>query len=276
MSAALVGFIPSPSRGVVEVGPVPLRAYGLLIALGVLVAVSWSNRRYQARTGDASAVPAVATWAVPAGIVGARAYHVATDWRNFRGRWHEALFVWQGGLGIWGAIAAGAAAGYVVARRRGYDVAALLDATAPAIPLAQAIGRWGNWFNQELFGRPTDVPWALEIDPSHRPDGYERFATFHPTFLYESLWLLVVVALVLVAERRRWLRPGRLFPVYVGAYCLGRFFVERLRIDPAYTTVGSFRVNEVVAAVLFLASVALVVAGRRRHEAPSEETVPTP
>ena len=264
--------IPSPSRGVVEIGPVPLRAYGILIALGVLVAVSWSNRRWSAAGGDPAAIPAIATWAVPAGIVGARAYHVATDWRNFRGRWHEALFVWQGGLGIWGAIAAGALVGVAVARRRGYDVPTLLDVVAPAIPLAQAIGRWGNWFNQELFGRPTDVPWALEIDPAHRPDGYERFATFHPTFLYEFLWLLVVVALVLAVEHRRWLRPGRLFAVYVGAYCFGRFFIERVRIDPAYTTVGPLRVNEVVAAVLFVASVAAVVAGRRRSA--RDEPVP--
>jgi prolipoprotein diacylglyceryl transferase len=187
---------------------------------------------------------------------------VATDNQLYRGHWVDALKIWDGGLGIWGGILGGVVVGVLIARHRGISAPRLLDTVAPAIPLAQAIGRWGNWFNQELFGRPTRLPWGLRIDLANRPAGYERFTTFHPTFLYESLWDLVVVGIVLVAERRLRLRPGRLFAVYVAAYTFGRFFTEWLRIDPSHRFFG-LRLNDWTSAIVFAAAVAcLVVRGR--------------
>ncbi|MER3452542.1 MAG: prolipoprotein diacylglyceryl transferase, partial [Acidimicrobiia bacterium] len=203
------------------------------------------------------------------GIVGARLYHVATDYQRYTDDPLRALRIWEGGLGIWGGVALGVLAGVVVARRRGYDLPGLFDAAAPALPLAQAIGRWGNYFNQELFGRPTTLPWALRVDPAHRPPGYEGFATFHPTFLYESLWNLAVVGIVLAVERRFRLRRGYLFVVYVAAYTFGRFFVEYLRIDPAHRILG-LRLNDWTSVVVFVGAVALLVArGRVREPAVS-------
>jgi prolipoprotein diacylglyceryl transferase len=237
-----------------------------MIALGVLAAVALARHRWVARGGNGDDITALAVWAVPAGLVGARIYHVVTDPELFRGRWWHVFAVWEGGLGIPGGIAAGVIAGAVVARRRGLPVAQLLDVVAPALPLAQAIGRWGNWFNQELFGRPTTLPWALRVDPSHRPSGYRQFSTFHPTFLYESLWNLGLVVVLLVIERRVHLRPGRLFVIYVGGYALGRLWVEDLRIDPANRIAG-LRVNEWVSLVALAACVGVFVAdwarGRR-------------
>jgi len=207
-------------------------------------------------------------WAVPAGLVGARLYHVATDPQLFRGRWLDVLAVWEGGLGIPGGIAGGVIVGAVVAHRRGLPIPALLDTVAPALPLAQAIGRWGNWFNQELFGGPTTLPWALRVDPSQRPDGYEQFATFHPTFLYESLWNLTLVAVLLTIERRLRLRPGRLFVIYVGGYALGRLWVEGLRIDPANRIAG-LRVNEWVSVLVLTGCLAVFVRDHwRQHRVP--------
>lgn len=264
--------IPSPPTGGIEIGPLSLRAYGLMIALGVAAAVWWSNRRWQARGGSPETISAIAVWAVPAGVVGARLYHVITDNQRFRGRWLDAFKIWEGGLGIWGGIAAGVLIGVFVARRRGEDVPALLDVVAPAIPLAQAIGRIGNWFNQELFGRPTTLPWGLQIDAANRPEGFEQFSTFHPTFLYEALWNLVVVALVLVAERRLRLRPGRLFAVYVAGYTFMRFWIEGLRIDPA-NRIGGFRVNEWVSLVLFVIALVVVLTGFRRRGSRGEADV---
>ena len=258
--------IPSPSRSVIDIGPLTVHAYGICIALGVVVAVWFGSRRWQSWGGDASDVPAIATWAVPAGVVGARLYHLATDWRSYRGRWSDMLKIGQGGLGIWGGVALGALAGVVVARRRGLSIGRGLDMAAPAIPLAQAIGRWGNWWNQELFGRPTSLPWAVEIDPAHRPAQYAAETTFHPTFLYESLWNLFAVAVVLIVEKRTRgrLRPGRLFAVYVATYTFGRFFIERVRIDRA-SHVGGLRINEVVALIVFAGAVAVLLAGRRHR-----------
>jgi prolipoprotein diacylglyceryl transferase len=258
--------IPAPPGNAIHVGPLQLRAYGLMIALGVLAAVALARHRWVARGGNGDDITALAVWAVPAGLVGARIYHVVTDPELFRGRWWHVFAVWEGGLGIPGGIAAGVIAGAVVARRRGLPVPQLLDVVAPALPLAQAIGRWGNWFNQELFGRPTTLPWALRVDPSHRPSGYRQFATFHPTFLYESLWNLGLVVVLLVIERRVHLRPGRLFVIYVGGYALGRLWVEDLRIDPANRIAG-LRVNEWVSLVALAACVGVFVAdwsrGRR-------------
>jgi prolipoprotein diacylglyceryl transferase len=270
--APLLASIPSPDGDSIDIGPLHLRAYGLIIALGVYVAIRWARARYVARGGGASDITDMAIWCVPAGLIGARVYHVITDWQLFEGRWFDTVKIWEGGLGIWGAVAGGTLAGVVVAHVRGFDKALLFDVIAPVIPLAQAIGRFGNWFNQELFGRPTDLPWGLEIDPGQRPPGYVQFDTFHPTFLYESLWNLAVVAVLLFVERRFDLRKGRLFAVYVAAYTFGRFWIERLRIDPANELAG-LRVNEWVSVALFAGAIAvLVLSGRPKTAAPEPAT----
>ncbi len=270
-SATILASIPSPSRGVLHLGPLPLRAYALCILGGVFAAVALAGKRWVARGGDERTIGDLAVWAVPAGLVGARLYHVVTDYQLYTDDPLGALKVWEGGLGIWGGVALGAGVGLWVAHRRHLDLAVLLDVVAPAIPLAQAIGRWGNWFNQELFGRPTSLPWGLRIDVANRPDAYAQSATFHPTFLYESLWCLVVVAIVLAVERRRVLRPGRLFALYVAAYTFGRFWFELLRIDSAHR-IGGLRINDWVSVVVFVAAMAVVVTGRRR---PSSLGVPS-
>lgn len=267
----MISSIPSPSDGSISLGPLELRAYGLMIALGVLAAVKVATTRWVRRGGTAEDLTTVATWAVPAGLVGARIYHVITDHQRFEGRWLHAFAIWEGGLGIWGGVALGALVGWLVARRRGVDATAMLDACAPAIPLAQAIGRVGNWFNQELFGRPTDLPWALEIDPEHRPAGYLEDATFHPTFLYEALWCLLVLGVVIWAERRFSLRRGRAFALYVAAYTFGRFWIEALRIDDAHHILG-LRLNDWVSLAVFGAAVVFLL--RRRNEAPRPAMVP--
>jgi prolipoprotein diacylglyceryl transferase len=256
--------IPAPPGNSIGVGPLELRAYGLMIALGVLAAVVFAQRRWAARGGDPGDIAALAVWAVPAGLVGARIYHVVTDPQLFRGRWLHVFAVWEGGLGIPGGIAAGVVVGAIVARRRSLPIPALLDTVAPALALAQAIGRWGNWFNQELFGGPTTLPWGLRVDPSQRPAGYAQFATFHPTFLYESLWNLTLVGVLLLVERRLHLRPGRLFVVYVAGYAAGRLWVEGLRIDRANRIAG-LRVNEWVSLVVLAACVAVLVIDWWRH-----------
>ena len=260
--------LPSPPFNTFPLGPLHVHVYGVLIAVAAVMAVRWTARRREAGGGEPGAVEAVAVWALPAGFVGARLYHVATDPELFRGHWLDVFAVWRGGLGIWGGVAGGVLAGAVVARRRGFDLGRLLDAAAPAIPLAQAIGRWANWFNQELFGRPTGLPWGLRIDPAHRPAGYEHVATFHPTFLYESLWDLAVVAIVLAVERRLRLPPGRLFVVYVVAYTFGRFFVELLRIDTSHRMLG-LRLNDWTSIVVFVGGVLVLCRRpvRRRADA---------
>ena len=271
--ALLVGAIPSPPENAIGIGPLQLRAYGLAIAAGVLVAVWVAQRRWAARGGDPSDISYLATWSVIAGLIGARAYHVLTDYHRFQGRWLHAFAVWEGGLGIPGGLLVGVATGVVLARRRGLPAAQLLDVVAPAIPLAQAIGRLGNWFNQELFGRPTDLPWGLQIDAAHRPDGYERFATFHPTFLYEALWNLALAGLLVLYERRRpGAPPGTLFALYVGGYGLGRLWVEALRIDDA-TRIAGLRVNIWVSLLAIAASiVALAVLHRRQRRRAASPT----
>ncbi len=262
---AVLASIPSPPDNAISIGPLELRAYGLAIAIGAIVAVEIARRRWIATGGDADAVGEVAVWAIPAGFVGARLYHVITDWRRFEDAPLDAFKVWEGGLGIPGAILLGALVGVAVARRKGYDVPLLMDAVAPAIPVAQAIGRLGNWFNQELFGRPTDLPWGLEIDRARRPDGYESVATFHPTFLYEALWNLALAAFLVVLGRRKVLRPGQLFVLYVGGYGLGRLWVEALRIDTA-TRIAGVRVNIWVSSLTVLAAVVWFLWWQRRPE----------
>ena len=209
----LLASIPSPGSKALEIGPLSLRAYGLMIALGVLAAVEMGRRRFVAKGLDPDEVSAIALWAVPAGLIGARLYHVITDWRRFEGDWWSAFAVWKGGLGVPGGILLGTLVGVWVAKRRGLPLGLAADALAPAIPLAQAIGRLGNWFNQEVFGRPTSLPWGLEIDAQYRPDRYATATTFHPTFLYEALWNLALMALLIWLDRRGVVRRGRLFAV---------------------------------------------------------------
>ncbi|MGZ6791926.1 MAG: prolipoprotein diacylglyceryl transferase [Mycobacteriales bacterium] len=253
--------IPSPSQGVWHLGPLPLRAYAFFILLGVLAAVWIGDRRWVARGGEHGTVADVAATAVPFGLVGARLYHVITSPDAYLHDPVAALYVWRGGLGIWGGVLGGALGAWLVLRRRGLSFLAFADALAPALPVAQAIGRFGNYFNQELFGRPTTLPWGLEIDPSHRPDGYSAYRTFHPTFAYEALWDLGVAGLVLWADRRWQLGKGRAFALYVGAYCVGRGWIEALRIDDAHHFLG-IRVNDYVSGGLLLAAVVFLVVRR--------------
>lgn len=251
--------IPSPSRGVINLGPFPLRAYAVCILAGILAAIWLTRRRWSTRGGDPKFIVDLAMWAVPGGLIGARIYHVITDYQLYTDDPVAALRIWDGGLGIWGGIAGGAAVGLWYAHRRGVDLGALMDAVAPALPLAQAIGRLGNWFNQELYGGPTSLPWGLEIDDP--PPPYTAGDTFHPTFLYEMLWNLAVVAIILAVERRMRLKPGRLFAVYVAAYTFGRFWIELLRVDDANEIAG-LRVNNWVSVAVFAVAMAFVLKGR--------------
>jgi prolipoprotein diacylglyceryl transferase len=264
--------IPSPSQGVWHLGGVPIRAYALCIIAGVVVAVWFGERRWAARGGRSGEIGDVALWAVPFGLVGARAYHVATDHDLYfgpgRNAW-AALEVWHGGLGIWGAIAGGAFGAWLACRRYGVRMRPLMDALAPSLLLAQALGRWGNYFNQELFGRPTSEPWGLEIDLAHRPPGYEKYATFHPTFLYESVWNLAGAVLVVWLDRRLKLGYGRVFALYVMVYCAGRFWIESLRIDTIeLNDVLGLRWGVWMSIILFVAALAYFVVVGRRHRAP--------
>lgn len=245
----------------------------MCIAVGVFAAVAIAGKRWQARGGSVDDMPAIAMWAVPAGVIGARLYHVATDWKSYRNHWGEALRIWDGGLGIWGGVALGVIVGLVVGKRRGLRLPALLECVAPAIPLAQAIGRVGNWFNIELFGGPSKLPWALEVPLRKRPERFKEFTTFHPTFLYELLWNLFVVGLVLYVEKRwgRRLKPGRLFAVYVAGYTFGRFWIERVRVDKAYRLLG-LRINELVAASVFIVAVGILAAGFRAPSDPHDDS----
>ncbi|HZE33995.1 MAG TPA: prolipoprotein diacylglyceryl transferase [Actinoallomurus sp.] len=265
-----LAYIPSPSQGVVHLGPLPLRGYALMIILGVIAAVWLGERRWVARGGAAGTVVDVAVWAVPFGLVGGRLYHVITDYQLYFGKnWHPigALEVWNGGLGIWGAIAAGTLGGYIACRRRGVSLLAFADAAAPGIVLAQALGRWGNWFNQELYGRPTTLPWAVKIDPAHRPPNTPDIGTYHPTFLYESLWCVGVALLVIWAEKRFRLAYGRTFALYVAAYTVGRAWIEWLRVDSAHHILG-LRLNDWTSLIVFLGAVAYLYFYRDRTTIP--------
>ncbi len=266
METIMFAAIPSPSTSSIQIGALELRAYGLMIALGALLAVWISSRRYEASGGDPSVVHRMATWAIPAGIVGARLYHVATDFNRFRDNWLEIPQLWKGGLGIWGAVAGGALVAWWSVKRDGGDVPAVFDATAVGIPVAQAIGRVGNWFNQELFGRPTDLPWGLEIDVPKRPMGYLDSETFHPTFLYEAIWNLGVAGFVAFAVPRLFpnLKKGYSWAVYVVGYTVGRLWIELLRIDKA-TELFGMRVNVWTSLVVLFAAVLVVMRGLRNE-----------
>jgi prolipoprotein diacylglyceryl transferase len=209
----------------------------------------------------------VAVWAVPFGLVGARLYHVITDYQLYFGEGADpirALYVWEGGLGIWGSVALGALGAYIGCRRSGVRFSAFADAMAPGLAVAQAIGRWGNWFNQELFGRPTTLPWGLEIDPEFRPDGYAQYETFHPTYLYEFIWNLGVAGVLVWADRRFRLGFGRVFWLYVMLYTLGRVWIEYLRIDEVNHILG-LRLNVWTSILVFLLALAFFVRSARRH-----------
>ena len=269
--AVLPLSIPSPSEGTWYVGPLPLRGYALSIIAGIVAAIWIGERRWVARGGRAGDIQDLAIWAVPFGLVGARAYHVATDASRYFGEdgnpW-QALYVWKGGLGIWGGIALGAVGVVIGAKLKGIRLLPVLDAMAPGVLVAQALGRWGNWFNQELYGRPTDLPWGLEIDPANWPPGrsFEPGTTFHPTFLYESLWGLAAFAVLVWADRRFRLGHGQVLAAYVALYTLGRGWIETLRIDDVeLSDVGGLRFNVWTSIVLFVAAVAFLAWSRRRH-----------
>jgi len=273
---SLIGFIPSPGQGVWSLFGIPIRAYALCILLGIVVAVWWANRRWVDRGGVAGFVTDAALWAVPFGIVAARMYHVATDWPTYFGTSGKGVIaateIWNGGLGIWGGVAGGALGAWIACRRAGILLPPLADAVAPCLAVAQAIRRFGNYFNQELFGRPTTAPWGLEIDPSHRPSGYEQFATFHPTFLYESIWCLLVAAFVVWADRRFTLGHGRAFALYVFSYCVGRLVFELVRIDNA-TLVFGIRINVFTSVLVGLGALAFIIVSAKTR--PGRETVLT-
>ena len=274
-STTLFASIPSPSSGSIELGPLRLNAYGLMIALGVIVAVRIAGRRAEARgVGTVEDFSSIAMWAVPAGVIGGRVYHVITDVQRFRGNWAEAFMIWHGGLGIWGGVALGVAVGFWRARVRGLNAWAILSCAAPAIAIAQAIGRWGNWWNQELFGRPTTLPWALRVSDSVAiKAGETAGTTFHPTFLYESIGCVVLAGLLILVERRLNPAPGRLLAWYAAGYTALRFFIEGLRIDPAHSA-GGLRLNQWVSLAVFALSVGfLLFDARRSREASAPSTV---
>jgi prolipoprotein diacylglyceryl transferase len=265
--------IPSPTQAVWELGPLPIRAYALCIIAGIVAAIWLTDKRWRARGGAEGDVLDIAVWAVPFGIVGGRLYHVITSPRPYFGEGGDplrALAIWEGGLGIWGAIALGGVGAWIACRRRGIPLPAFADAIAPGLLVAQAIGRLGNWFNNELYGGRTDLPWALTI---HQWDGARAvlgadgqpvvLGTFHPTFLYELLWNLAAAALVIWADRRFQLGHGRAFALYVASYCAGRLWIELLRTDPAETFFG-VRLNVFTCVVVGLLAVAYLVWQRGR------------
>jgi prolipoprotein diacylglyceryl transferase len=256
------------------------RLYGIAIALGVLAALEMARRRWQARGGDPEDMSTLALWVVPAGLIGARAYHVLTDRVTYAGHWFDNPFdatgqsplaIWRGGLGIPGALLFGLLATLWVTRRRGMRAGSTLDALIPGVPLAQAIGRLGNYFNQELFGRPTDLPWGLEVAPQFRPPEYFDAPTFHPTFLYEGLWNLGLMGVLLWVDKRWKLRPGRLTVLYVGGYFTGRLWVEALRSDEAKTIIAGLRINSWISLLAMATVVAIVAIGGLRRRSGDDD-----
>lgn len=287
IGAYLPLFIPSPATGTWYPFGIPIRAYALCIIVGIIVGGMIASRRWRARGGTPDTLELVIAVGIPCGIVGARIYHVITDYQLYFGPGRDpldALKIWNGGLGIWGAVALGVLGGYFVARRRQVRFPALLDAVAPGLAVAQAIGRLGNWFNQELFGRPTTVPWGLEIDEQYRPSGYEDYATFHPTFLYELVWNLGVAGVLIWADRKWKLGHGKVFALYVVLYTAGRFWIEALRIDTV-NEIGGFRLNNYTSLIVFVIALVwllwlvknrpgreLVVEGPEPTEAPNVDS----
>lgn len=284
MTVVNLAYIPSPPQGVWYLGPIPLRAYALCIIVGIIAALMIGDRRWVARGGERGVIYDIALWAVPFGLVGGRLYHVMTDWTTYFGAHGKglgkALAVWEGGLGIWGAVALGGVGAWIACRRRGIPLPAFGDAIAPGIVLAQAIGRLGNYFNQELTGGPTTLPWGLELFERKTPDGVvdvlnlygvstgEVAAIVHPTFLYEMLWNIFVFVVLILIDQRFKIGHGRVFALYVALYCVGRFFVELIRIDHA-TQFGSIRINSFTSVLVFLGAVAYVLLAPKGREDPS-------
>ncbi|MFD3509573.1 prolipoprotein diacylglyceryl transferase [Nocardia sp. NPDC058666] len=280
---SVLAYIPSPPQGVWQLGPFPLRAYALFIILGIVVAIWWGERRWRERGGQPGAILDVAMFAVPFGLVGGRIYHVATDWHKYFGEGKhpiEALYIWQGGLGIWGAVAFGAVGAWIGCRMYKIPLPALGDAVAPGVLLAQAIGRLGNYFNQELYGRPTDVPWGLEIYERFDPETGARdmmngvstgrvLEVVQPTFLYELVWNVLIVVLLVQVDKRFKIGHGRLFALYVAGYSFGRFFVELLRSDEATHILG-IRINSFTAALVFLGAMAYFALATKGRETPAQ------
>jgi phosphatidylglycerol---prolipoprotein diacylglyceryl transferase len=254
-----LAFISSPGTGTLDLGPLTIHMYGLTLLVAIAACILLTGYRWTRRGGDWDLVLKVAVWGVAAGIVGARLYHDVTSWDEVSSpKWKGVFAVWEGGLGVWGGIALGCLVGAIVVRREGARVRDMMDAVAPGLLLAQGIGRFGNWWNQELYGKPTDLPWGLKIDPEHRVAGYEDHATFHPTFLYEFVYDLIGVGLLLALDRRFRFKPPALFALYVSYYTAGRFFEELLRIDPAHEFAG-LRLNAWVSIVVFVCSTVFFV-----------------
>ncbi|MHA7651234.1 prolipoprotein diacylglyceryl transferase, partial [Mycobacterium sp. ML5] len=300
MTTTYLAYIPSPPRGVWHLGPLPIRAYAFFIITGILVALVIGDRRWAARGGQRGVVYDIALWTVPFGLIGGRLYHLATDWQTYWGPGGAGLAaavrIWDGGLGIWGAVALGAVGAWIGCRRRGIPVSAFLDAVAPGVVLAQAIGRLGNYFNQELYGRETTLPWGLEIFYRRDPAGYvdvhsldgvstgQVALVVQPTFLYELIWNVLVFVTLIYLDRRFTLSHGRLFASYVALYCIGRFGVELLRDDTA-THIAGIRINTFTSTFVFIGAVVYIILAPkdradpellRGRGAPDLERVPEP
>ena len=259
-------FIPSPSVSIWYLGPIPLRAYAICIIIGALIAIWLGEKRFQARGGRAGAVSDAAVWALPFGIVGGRFYHVVTHSQDYFGPDKDlwtVFKVWEGGLAIFGAIAFAALGVWIASKVHDFDLIKMADAIAPGILIAQGIGRLGNWFNQELFGVPSTLPWALEIDLHRRPPGFEMFETFHPTFLYELLWNFAAAAVLILLDRKLTLTHMRAFAMYLMLYSMGRMITESLRIDPANYIAG-LRINMWTALLVCAGGAVLFWWGTRR------------
>jgi prolipoprotein diacylglyceryl transferase len=259
----VIASIPSPANGFFEVGPLTIHMYGLMLLLAIAVCILVTGLRWTKRPGrdggDWDLLLRIAVWGVAAGIVGARAYHVITSWSEVPDpKWQGVFMVWKGGLGVWGGIFLGTVVGAIVAKRAGKNPFALMDAAAPGLLLAHGIGRFGNWFNQELYGKPTDLPWGLEISPENRPFEYPDSETFQPTFLYEFLYVTAAAGVLLILDRLYRFKPPALFALYVMLYTAGRFFEELLRIDPSHEW-GPLRLNAWVSLVVFVLATAFFV-----------------
>jgi prolipoprotein diacylglyceryl transferase len=282
VTTTVLAYISSPSQGVWHLGPVPIRAYALFIIVGIIAALVIGDRRWAARGGEPGVIYDIALWAVPFGLIGGRLYHVITDWRTYFGEdgagVSGAFRIWDGGLGIWGAVALGGVGAWIGCRTKGIPLPAFGDAVAPGIILAQAIGRLGNYFNQELYGRPTTLPWGLEIYERRNANGVldslngvstgQPVEIVHPTFLYELLWNLLIFAALIWIDRRFKIGHGRLFATYVAGYCLGRFWIELMRSDVA-THIAGIRVNSFTSTFVFVGAVVYIMVAPKGRDDPA-------
>jgi len=269
--AISLGAIPAPPGSTIEIGPLTIRFYGMMIAFGVFAGVTIASRRWEARGGAGVDISSVAFWAVGAGLLGARAYHVITDIHRYRDSWLDAFKFWTPGLGIPGGLLAGVVVGILAARKKGItDINAFLAATIPGVPIAQAVGRLGNWFNQEVYGSPTNLPWALKVDPGYRPSQHLDNDTFHPTFLYEGLCNVALAVTLIWLDARRWLKPGQMVPAWIVGYGVIRFIVEGIRIDAA-TELAGIRVNHWVSGTaVVIGTMWFMIVELKARRSPSE------